>query len=214
MMRPMVLEFPDDPVCQALDRQYMMGSSILAAPIFNPDGEAVTYLPEGVWTHLFTGERKQGGRFIKEQYDYFGLPVYVRPNSIIVTGREDGAVYDYHENAVVHAYEVAGSGGNAAKTDAAESDARVVTGGGSGTDVGVGAGVCAAKAGAGTAKAVVVDAKGHERFVVTIGGLEGAKSKGLMGISVRGTHNGFTVVIHGANERVVKIPAGCEKACV
>lgn len=33
MMRPMMLEFPDDPACDMLDRQYMLGDSLLVAPI-------------------------------------------------------------------------------------------------------------------------------------------------------------------------------------
>jgi alpha-D-xyloside xylohydrolase len=38
VMRPMMMEFPQDPACQYLDRQYMLGDSILVAPIFNSEG--------------------------------------------------------------------------------------------------------------------------------------------------------------------------------
>ena len=116
VMRPMVLEFQDDPVCLTLDRQYMFGPSVLVAPIFNPEGEALTYLPDingGAWTHLLTGERREGGRFIREKYDYFGLPVYVRPNSLIACGGDGGAEYDYHAGAVIHAYEIGAEGAEA-----------------------------------------------------------------------------------------------------
>ena len=34
MMRPMMLEFPDDPACAHLDRQYMLGPDLLVAPVF------------------------------------------------------------------------------------------------------------------------------------------------------------------------------------
>ena len=116
VMRPMVLEFQDDPVCQTLDRQYMFGPSILVAPVFNAEGETLTYLPEcgGAWTHLFTGERQEGGRFVRGKYDYFGLPVYVKPNSIIVRGEGGGSAdYDYHVKPVIHAYEISAEGAEA-----------------------------------------------------------------------------------------------------
>ena len=34
LMRAMLLEFPDDPACHTLDRQYMLGDSLLVAPVF------------------------------------------------------------------------------------------------------------------------------------------------------------------------------------
>ncbi len=39
MMRPMALEFPDDPAVAYLDRQYMLGPDILVAPVMSEDGE-------------------------------------------------------------------------------------------------------------------------------------------------------------------------------
>lgn len=36
VMRAMILEFPDDPGCDHLDRQYMLGESLLVAPVFHP----------------------------------------------------------------------------------------------------------------------------------------------------------------------------------
>lgn len=83
VMRSMVLEFQDDPVCLNLDRQYMLGERLLVAPIFNDKGEASYYLPDGMWTNYFTGEVRQGGRFQKEQHDYFSIPLWVRENSIV-----------------------------------------------------------------------------------------------------------------------------------
>ena len=35
MMRAMVLEFGEDPACDCLDRQYMLGGSLLVAPVFS-----------------------------------------------------------------------------------------------------------------------------------------------------------------------------------
>ncbi|RXS90451.1 alpha-xylosidase [Geobacillus sp. PK12] len=107
MMRAMVLEFSDDPSCDYLDRQYMFGDSLLVAPIFNGEGIASYYLPEGVWTHLLSNKQIKGGRWLKETYDYMSLPLFVRPNSIIAIGSNDTTpVYDYMDHVEFHVFEL------------------------------------------------------------------------------------------------------------
>lgn len=39
VMRSMFVEFPDDPACRTLDRQYMFGPSMLVAPVFTYSGD-------------------------------------------------------------------------------------------------------------------------------------------------------------------------------
>lgn len=39
VMRSMFVEFPDDPACRTLDRQYMFGPTMLVAPVFTYSGE-------------------------------------------------------------------------------------------------------------------------------------------------------------------------------
>ncbi|MDR1570492.1 MAG: alpha-xylosidase [Oscillospiraceae bacterium] len=105
VMRAMFVEFPDDPGCEDLDRQYMLGESLLVAPVFRKDGEVVYYLPQGVWTHLLTGERVEGGGWRKEKYGYLSLPLFVRPQSLLaVSAEETRPDYDYRVGASVHVY--------------------------------------------------------------------------------------------------------------
>lgn len=68
-MRAMLLEFPKDKMCQYLDKQYLLGDSLLVAPVFNEDGVAEYYLPNdgGDWTDFFTGEKKEGGKWYQAQ---------------------------------------------------------------------------------------------------------------------------------------------------
>jgi alpha-D-xyloside xylohydrolase len=95
MMRAMLLEFPADPTCRTLDRQYMLGGDLLVAPVFH-DSRAEYYLPHGEWVHLLTGEVRQGGRWFFDVLDYFGLPLWIRPNAVIPVGRDLARVdYDY-----------------------------------------------------------------------------------------------------------------------
>ena len=79
-MRPMVLEFQDDPVCAFLDRQYMLGEKILVAPVFDPDGEVQFYLPKGTWVSVDGSDKRvvTTGRFFKEKRGYLEMPIYIR----------------------------------------------------------------------------------------------------------------------------------------
>ena len=86
MMRAMMLEFPDDPACDYLDRQYMLGDSVMVAPVFSETGDVQFYLPEGRWTHLWHNDDVQGSRWYKQQHDFLSLPVYVRGNTLLALG--------------------------------------------------------------------------------------------------------------------------------
>ncbi len=98
MMRPMFLEFPGDRTCETLDRQYMLGDSLLVAPVFKESGEVEYYLPEGTWYNLLTEAQAEGGRWHKERFDYFSLPLMLRPGTILPVGahteRPDYAFYE------------------------------------------------------------------------------------------------------------------------
>ncbi len=107
MMRAMVLEFPGDPACDTLDRQYMLGGSLLVAPVFTEDGTADFYLPEGRWTHLLTGEVRTGGRWHRSQHDFLSLPLYVRPNTVLAVGaREDRPDYTFAQDVTFAVYQL------------------------------------------------------------------------------------------------------------
>jgi alpha-D-xyloside xylohydrolase len=94
MLRPMVVEFPDDPASPYLDRQYMLGDNLLVAPVFSADGATSYYVPAGEWTHVLTGAVVSGPGWVRETHDFRSAPVLVRPNSVIALGSRDD-VPDY-----------------------------------------------------------------------------------------------------------------------
>ena len=107
VLRPMLLEFPDDPASDTLDRQYMLGASVLVAPVLSFDGVVDYYLPAGRWTHFLSGKVVEGGRWVREQYDFLSLPLFVRPNSAIVVGDNDQRPdYDYAEGFTLRVYQL------------------------------------------------------------------------------------------------------------
>lgn len=106
VMRPMVFEFTDDPGCTYLDAQYMLGDALMAAPILCEEGTSDFYLPKGTWTHLLSGDVKEGGCWYKEKYDYFSLPLYVRENTLLAMGTEDHRPdYDYEQKLTFRLYQ-------------------------------------------------------------------------------------------------------------
>lgn len=124
VMRAMVLEFPDDPGCKYLDQQYMLGDSLMVAPVFNEEGSVSYYLPEGEWTSFLTGEKLTGGGWFKERYDYLGLPLLVRPNSIIPVGSNDSRPdYDYTDNVELQLFNL--EEGSTASTEVYNQDGQL-----------------------------------------------------------------------------------------
>lgn len=88
MMRAMVLEFPDDPACEDIDTQYMLGDDLLVAPVFSEDGTARFYVPpcagdggNAPWRSLLTDKTYEPGHWYTERFDYVTLPLLVRPGT-------------------------------------------------------------------------------------------------------------------------------------
>lgn len=105
MMRAMALEFPADPACAHLERQYMLGDSLLVAPVFSDEGEVTYYVPDGVWTDFFTGDEIQGPRWVTTVCDMLTVPLLVRPNTVLPLGAvDDRPDYDYADGVTLRLY--------------------------------------------------------------------------------------------------------------
>jgi alpha-D-xyloside xylohydrolase len=85
ILRPPVLEHPDDPATWDLAHTYYLGESLLVAPVV--DNVATTrtvYLPAGTWYDWFTGEAHAGGATIEWQSaDQTRMPLFVRAGAIV-----------------------------------------------------------------------------------------------------------------------------------
>ncbi|MFE2507561.1 alpha-xylosidase [Streptomyces naganishii] len=105
MMRAMVLEFPDDPGCAQLERQYMLGPDLLVAPVFSDEGEVTYYVPEGTWTDFVTGREVSGPGWVRERHGFSSVPLLVRPGAVIPVGAvEDRPDYDHADGVTLRAY--------------------------------------------------------------------------------------------------------------
>ncbi|GAF91306.1 unnamed protein product, partial [marine sediment metagenome] len=63
LMRAMFIEYPDDSNCRHICDQYMLGGSLLVAPVTDQGSrKRELYLPKGNWRNLFDGKVKEGGK--------------------------------------------------------------------------------------------------------------------------------------------------------
>ncbi|CCM02875.1 uncharacterized protein FIBRA_04989 [Fibroporia radiculosa] len=111
LQRAMFLEFMADRTTHYLDRQYMLGPSLLVAPVFVPQGEDTEYyIPAGRWTSFFHPNRTvDGPTWVREAVPLNEIPVWVRPGTVLClgprgVGRPD---YDYARGLEVQVYELA-----------------------------------------------------------------------------------------------------------
>lgn len=82
VMRPLVLQYPDDPVVRTIADQFLVGPDIMVAPILESGRDRrLVYLPEGAWYRA--GERIEGNRWIVSQMPVGTLPVFMRAGAAI-----------------------------------------------------------------------------------------------------------------------------------
>lgn len=86
MMRPLVVDYQNDPNVWNLNDQYLFGDDLLVAPITTPIDRRRVYLPAGTWTDWWTGERMAGPRWIDVDADLRTIPLYIREGGIVPLG--------------------------------------------------------------------------------------------------------------------------------
>jgi alpha-D-xyloside xylohydrolase len=87
MMRPLVMDFPNDRMARDLNDEYMFGPALLVAPITQyQQRERPVYLPTGTtWYDYWTGKEALSSKFSAPS-PYDQIPVFVRAGSIIPYG--------------------------------------------------------------------------------------------------------------------------------
>ncbi|GGK11775.1 alpha-glucosidase [Caldalkalibacillus thermarum] len=87
ILRPLVMEFPDDPLTHDLADQFMVGEDILVAPVYRPDMHArAVYLPRGQWINYWTKEEVSGGQYVLVPTPLEIMPIFVKKGAIIPHG--------------------------------------------------------------------------------------------------------------------------------
>jgi alpha-glucosidase len=87
VLRPLLFEFPDDPVTYTADDQFLVGSALLVAPMTRPGLEhRHVYLPAGSWAHWWTGEIVSGPAHVLAHAPLGQPALYARANTPLPLG--------------------------------------------------------------------------------------------------------------------------------
>ena len=82
-VRPLVLEYQDDPLTHRLDTQYLLGEDLLVAPVFESAGMRTVYLPEDIWYDWHDRAAVDGGRSVDVDAPLERLPLFLRGGSVV-----------------------------------------------------------------------------------------------------------------------------------
>ncbi|KAG8938776.1 hypothetical protein FRC04_007533, partial [Tulasnella sp. 424] len=89
---------------------FMLGQSLLVAPVFTTDDrDTEYYVPAGKWTSFWDSSKTvQGSSWVKEKVAYDDLPVLVRENSLLLVGKSGLGKpdWDYNGGLEVRVYEL------------------------------------------------------------------------------------------------------------
>lgn len=78
ILRPLIYEWPNDPVAVDCEDEYLLGDDLLVAPLLEENAEQrMVYLPIGIWIGLFDGVEYQGGQTVLAGGNA-KLPVFTR----------------------------------------------------------------------------------------------------------------------------------------
>jgi alpha-glucosidase len=92
-VRPMVWAEPDDPRFWQVDDSYLLGNSILVAPVLEPGAVSRSVLlPEGGWYHYWDEKAYQGGREVEVSAPLDQIPFFIKAGSVVPMAEDDGLV--------------------------------------------------------------------------------------------------------------------------
>jgi alpha-glucosidase len=99
VMRPLLLDYPDDPSAVSQDSEFLFGDDLLVAPVIK-GGETArdVYLPRGVWYDFWTTRRYTGPSDMMVDAPLDHIPIFVRGGAIVPTQQ----VVEYTDQAPIN----------------------------------------------------------------------------------------------------------------
>ena len=83
-MRPLMLDYPDDPNTYGIDDEYLFGSDLLIAPVLREGATTrACYLPKGRWVEVATGRALDGGRSHGLPVTLGSIPLFARAGAFV-----------------------------------------------------------------------------------------------------------------------------------
>lgn len=81
--RPLLMDYPEDERLRTVSDQYLIGSGLMAAPLYENKKSRKVYFPEGVWYNFNTNEKYEGKREYEITTELDQLPLYVRQGTLL-----------------------------------------------------------------------------------------------------------------------------------
>jgi len=81
--RPLILDYPQDPETYNIDNQYMLGASLLVAPMLTGQTKRRIYLPDGEWVSYADRKQFTGKQWIEIDADLYIIPFFVKLNTLL-----------------------------------------------------------------------------------------------------------------------------------
>jgi alpha-D-xyloside xylohydrolase len=81
--RALVLDYPDDSGTWTVDDQFLMGESLLIAPVTAEQSQRTVYLPEGGWFDFWTGNMYSGKKQYTLSVPLDQIPVFVKSGALL-----------------------------------------------------------------------------------------------------------------------------------
>lgn len=105
IMRPLMLEYPNDPKTYQLNDQFMIGDNVMIAPIMSPEvTDRAVYFPEGQWIDYFSGETYEGKQVHLIYAELEKLPLFIRRGTIIANGKTKQSAKQEDDQLIFHVY--------------------------------------------------------------------------------------------------------------
>ena len=83
MLRTLFFEYPDDPTSWTVEDEYLFGSDLLVAPMFDDGADRRVYLPPGAWIDYQTGRTYVGARWHRIAHGQIPVVLLVRDHAVI-----------------------------------------------------------------------------------------------------------------------------------
>ncbi|MCC7377675.1 MAG: DUF5110 domain-containing protein [Verrucomicrobiales bacterium] len=101
MMRPLFWHYPNDPTAAACGDQFLLGQSLLVAPVLRPGAEARSvYLPRGEWYDFWTGQLHAGGGHLAARAPLDVIPLYIKAGALLPLAPIRASVADHEPSTI------------------------------------------------------------------------------------------------------------------
>ncbi|KGX87777.1 glycoside hydrolase family 31 protein [Pontibacillus litoralis] len=105
VMRPLLLEYPEDEKTYNLNDQFMIGDNVVIAPVMQPSvTDRAVYFPEGEWVDYFTNKAYEGDKMHLIHAELDTLPIFIRKGTFVALSSSRPSTMTAQTDLTLHIY--------------------------------------------------------------------------------------------------------------